>query len=429
MNQVKAITHETMHGSDAAMMTTDQWSEIRFWSKLGKSIKTIARDLCLSRNTVRKALRDPEPPQYQRQKKQRGVLEPFLPFLQQRAPEVFFKATTLCRELKAQGYQGGYSTVKMAVKPLRDTFRLAEAATVRFETPPGKQAQVDWGTSWVNIAGKRTRVKIFVMVLAYSRAIYVEFTLDETLPTLIACHERAIRYFGGITQEVLYDNPRTIVFHRGTDAACINPQFLDFCRYYGYTPRLCRPYRAKTKGKVESGVKYVKRSFLAGRSVASLEDLNVQVADWIRTVADMRIHGTVHEQPAERFLREELSPVSSQPPYALQTFAVRKVAADCLISFEASRYSVPWRYVRQLVDVQVAEERVKIYHQGALIADHARATKPNQVVLQRSHYGDLGKPRNHSRTLLPKNPPQSAPEVEIRSLDVYALVAGGELHG
>ena len=429
MSQEKPSTHEILHGGDAKMLTHDQWSEIRFWSKLGQSIKTIARDLGLSRNTVRKALREPEKPKYQRQNKQRGVLEPFLPFLQQRAPEVFFNATTLYRELKAQGYQGGYSTVKLAVKPLRENFRLVEAATVRFETPPGKQAQVDWGTSWVNIAGKRTRVKIFVMVLAYSRAIYVEFTLDETLPTLIACHERAIRYFGGITQEVLYDNPRTIVFHRGTDEACINPRFLDFCRYYGYTPRLCRPYRAKTKGKVESGVKYVKRSFLAGRSAVSLEDLNNQAMDWIRTVADMRIHGTVHEQPAERFLREELSPVSFQPPYTLQTFAVRKVAADCLISFEASRYSVPWQYVRQLVDVQVAEERVKIYHQGALIAEHPLATKPYQVVLQRSHYGDLGKPRDPSRSQLPQKPLQSTPEVEVRSLDVYALVAGGELHG
>lgn len=411
------------------MLSHDQWSEIRFWSKLGKSIKTIARELCLSRNTVRKALRQPQTPQYRRQKKQRGVLEPFLPFLQRRAPEVFFNATTLCRELKAQDYQGGYSTVKLAVRPLRETFRLVEAATVRFETPPGKQAQMDWGTTWVNIAGVRTRVKIFVMVLGYSRAIYVEFTLDETLPTLIACHERAIRYFGGITQEVLYDNPRTIVFRRGTDEACINPQFLDFCRYYGYTPRLCRPYRAQTKGKVESGVKYVKRSFLPGRSATSLDDLNAQAAQWVRTVADVRIHGTVHEQPAQRFLREDLSPVASHLPYVLQTFAVRKVATDCLISFEASRYSVPWHYVRQLVDVQVAEERVKIYHQGALIADHARATKPYQVVLQRSHYGDLGKPREHSRSQLTKNPPQSAPEVEIRSLDVYALVTGGELHG
>ena len=426
MNQGKASTHETIHRGDGAMLSHDQWAEIRFWSKLGKSIKTIARDLCLSRNTVRKALRQPEPPQYQRQKKQRGVLEPFLPFLQQRAPEVFFNATTLCRELKAQGYQGGYSTVKLAVKPLRETYRLVEAATVRFETPPGKQAQVDWGTAWVNIAGARTRVKIFVMVLGYSRAIYVEFTLDETLPTLIACHERAIRYFGGITQEVLYDNPRTIVFHRGTDEACINPRFLDFCRYYGYTPRLCRPYRAQTKGKVESGVKYVKRSFLAGHSATSLEDLNAQAADWVRTVADVRIHGTVHEQPAERFLREELSPVASHPPYALQTFAVRKVAADCLISFEASRYSVPWQYVRQLVDVQIEGERVKIYHQGVMIAEHLRASKPYQMVLQRSHYGNLGKPREHSLT---KNPTQSAPEVEIRSLDVYASLVGGELHG
>lgn len=150
------------------------------------------------------------------------------------------------------------------------------------------------------------RVHIFVLVLCYSRAIYVEFTTDEKLVTLIRCHEHAFHWFGGLPEEILYDNPRTIVLNRGTDNARMNPTFQDFCRYYGYRPRLCRPYRAQTKGKVESGMKYVKRSFLPGRVFSSLDHANEQVQEWIRTVADQRLHGTGHEQPAARFLRENL---------------------------------------------------------------------------------------------------------------------------
>ena len=428
MNQEKSSTHEKIHGGEGAMMSQDQWSEIRFWSKLGKSIKTIARELSISRNTVRKALRETKSPEYHRQAKSPGVMDSFMAFVLRQAPEVLFNATTLFNELKEQGFCGAYSTVKLSVRPLREAFRQVEAATVRFETPPGEQAQMDWGSTWVQIAGQRVRLRIFVMVLGYSRTLYVEFTRDETLPSLIACHENAFRWFGGVTENILYDNPRTIVLDRGTDHARINPKFADFCRYYGYTPRLCRPYRAQTKGKVESGVKYVKRSFVPGRNATSLEDLNVQAAQWVRSVADLRIHGTVHEQPAQRFLREKLISIGHMPPYLLQTCLIRKVSSDCLISFEASRYSVPWNYVRQLVDVQAGDGWVRVYHQGALIAEHPRADRPFQLVTQRSHYSGLGKQREPITPLsVQHSSPQ--PDVQVRSLDVYEALMGGELHG
>lgn len=229
-------------------------------------------------------------------------------------------------------------------------------------------------------------------------------------------------------EEILYDNPRTIVLDRGTPNARINPKFEDFCRYYGYAPRLCRTYRAKTKGKVESGVKYVKRSFLPGQEFLSLEAANERVWDWIRNVADQRIHGTVHEKPAERFKRETLQSVAGKPPYLLQACQLRKVAADCLVSYETSRYSVPWKYVNQTVDIQDRSNGwLYIYHQGSLIAQHQKVERKHQVFMEPEHYRDILKKPAHREIL---NGSLVQPEVQVRSLQVYeSLSCGGVLHG
>jgi transposase len=157
--------------------------------------------------------------------------------------------------------------VKRAVRPLRQAERLLEEATIRFETAPGRQAQVDWTSTWLPLPDGRVRAQVFVMVLGYSRAMYVEFTGNQRLETLLRCHEHAFDWFGGLTEEIVYDNPKTVVLERSADGSHIDwhPTFWDFARYYGYRPRLCRPYRARTKGKVESGVRYVKGSFIPGR--------------------------------------------------------------------------------------------------------------------------------------------------------------------
>ncbi|VBB09231.1 integrase catalytic core [Lucifera butyrica] len=424
MDNQKTFPHEQGHGSEEQMLSQDQWSEVRAMAKAGKRIKQISRDLGVSRNTIRKVLRTQQRSGYQRTRNKPGILDEYFPFLQGRAPEVFYNATTLFQELKARGYKGGYTTVREAVKPLREAFVSAEAASIRFETPPGHQAQMDWGSSWVIIAGQCVRIRIFVMVLCYSRTIYVEFTLDEKLPTLVGCHERAFRWFNGLTEEILYDNPKTIVLDRGTEKARLNSQFEDFCRYYGYKPRLCRPYRARTKGKVESGVKYVKRSFLPGKTFVSLDDINDQVKQWIHMVADQRIHGTVHERPAERFLREKLSPLKNHPAYVVQDCQIRKVASDCLISYEASRYSVPWKYVRQIVDIQEECGLIRIYHRNQLIAQHQRAPRKYQTVIDKEHY--LGLFKRPESIIITQAP---TADVQVRSLDVYEAIAGGGLHG
>lgn len=424
MGQAETLSHDNDHGRENQMLTQGLWAEIRVMSRMGKSIKKISRELLISKNTVKKALRQELHQTYQRQNCKAGLLSEFMPFLLERVPQLDFNATTLYRELKKQGYLGSYTLVKRAVRPLRETYRQIEAATSRFETPPGLQAQVDWGSKQAMVGGCLIRIHIFVMVLGFSRAIYVEFTLDEQLPTLIACHERAFAWFGGIPEEILYDNPRTIVLDRATASARINPKFEDFCRYYGYTPRLCRPYRAKTKGKVESGVKYVKRSFLPGQEFSSLSSVNEQVMAWIRQVADQRIHGTTHEQPAQRFRRENLRILGSKPPYLLQVCQLRRVATDCLVSYSTSRYSVPWRYVHQTVEMQEQDGQLCIYHQGNLIAKHQKAADKHQVIMNMEHYRGLSqKPESIKKIVL-------LPEVQIRSLDVYeSLATGGVLVG
>lgn len=424
MGQAGTFSHDNEHGRENQMLAQDLWTEIRIMRKMGKSIKKISRELMISKNTVRKVLRSELYQPYRRENCKPGLLSEFMPFIIERAPQLDFNATSLFRELKKLGYTGGYTLVKEAVRPLRETHRQLEAATARFETPPGLQAQVDWGSKKIMLGGYLTRVHIFVMVLGFSRAIYVEFTLDEKLPTLIACHEHAFAWFGGIPEEILYDNPRTVVLDRATANARINPKFEDFCRYYGYTPRLCRPYRARTKGKVESGVKYVKRSFLTGQEFPSLASANEQVLAWIREVADQRIHGTTHEQPAARFRRENLRPLTGRPPYVLQVWQMRRVATDCLVSYASNRYSVPWRYVHQTVELQERGDLISIYHRGVLIATHRKAESKHQVIMDMEHYRGLSNKHDATKRIAP------LPEVEVRSLDIYASLAeGGALVG
>ena len=196
MGQAETFSHDNEHGRENQMLTQDLWTEIRIMRKMGKSIKKISRELMISKNTVRKALRSELYQPYRRENTKPGLLSGFMPFLIERAPQLDFNATTLFRELKKSGYSGGYTLVKEAVRPLRETHRQIEAATTRFETPPGLQAQVDWGSKKIILGGCQIRIHIFVMVLGFSRAIYVEFTLDEKLPTLIACHEHAFAWFG-----------------------------------------------------------------------------------------------------------------------------------------------------------------------------------------------------------------------------------------
>lgn len=279
----------------------------------GLSIKAIARQLGVGRNTVRRALHREGPPAYRRPASP-GKLDPFKDYLLARLTEFpELSAAALLDEIRAQGYAGGISILKDFTRPYR---RRRREPVVRFETPPGRQAQVDWAELGRHeLDGQMVALHLFVMVLGFSRALYAEAVTAEDLPTFLACHARAFAFFGGMPAEILYDNAKVVVLERTSAGPRYNPGLLDFAGRYGFAPRLCRPYRARTKGKVERSIGYLRDRFFCGRRFSGLEDLNAQLLAWLDGVANRRVHATTNERPIDRLAREALTPYALAPPW------------------------------------------------------------------------------------------------------------------
>jgi transposase len=297
------------------MLTKEGVMEIRILRRQGKSIRWIARELEISRNTVRKYLRDSSEPIYERQTKQPGKLDPFKDYIDERVRQASphrLPATVIFREIVEQGYAGSERLVRYYVSGLYPV--PAPEPDNRFETAPGIQMQVDW---CVFRRGKEP-LSAFVATLGFSRLTYVEFVTDETFASLRKCHENAFAFFQGIPQEVLYDNMKTVVVERdayGSGKHRFHSAFRQLATDYGFTPRLCRPYRARTKGKVERFNHYLRNSFYVplvtklANSGLKLDALtaNLEVGKWLREVANCRKHKTTGQRPDRRFLEERES--------------------------------------------------------------------------------------------------------------------------
>lgn len=316
------------------MLTAEEQMELEILKRQGASIRELAKATGHSRNTVRRYLRGGEAATKRKSAPRRAEkLDPFKDYIVARmkaaAPDRI-PATVLFREISERGYRGGETRVKQFVRGLVPA--AAVEAVVRFETEPGHQMQADWA----NVGRGGDKLKVFIATLGWSRAAYVEFCDDEKVETLMACHENALRFFGGVPREVLYDNMRTVVLERNTYGRGVHrfhPGFLDYARHAGFLPRLCRPYRAQTKGKVERFIGYLKCSFwvpfVATMRQAGLKPdkhaANAAVARWLREVANARVHATTSEVPAERLAIEapKLQPLSA--PYTARS--LRSIAA------------------------------------------------------------------------------------------------------
>jgi transposase len=415
--------------AEERMLGADLVREIVARKERGESVKRIARELGIDRKTVKRwlALGSWEPRRARRVAK--GT-DPFAEFMERRAPEVGFNAVVLYRELKNFGFAGGYDQVRRFMRPHRLERRWSELATVRFETGPGEQAQVDYGQLHVYIGERREKIHLFVLTLCFSRRVFARAYPNERLATLLDGHERAFRWFGGVTLTCLYDNPRNLVLGRSESKVLWHPLFEDFTRYYGFTPRACQPYRARTKGKVESGVKYVKRNALAGRRFASWDELNQWLERWSAEVADLRIHGTTHERPIDRFAGEQLTPLGARPPYRYERVRLRRVANDALVAVGAGRYSVPVQYVGLTVSVQESAGHYEFFHEGKLIARHQKAAR-HSVVMEPAHYAGLLCVGARATPAPPRFDPYFANfgEVMVRDLKLYEALfqsEGGE---
>lgn len=414
-----------------AMIREGEFEAIQALKRQGLKKKRVAEVLGLDRRTVRRYWKKARW-EGRIEVKRLSALDPYRAHLVTRAPETDYCAAVLFLELRKMGYTGCYEQVKRFVRPLREERRRVEEATIRFETGPGKQAQVDWGSTWVQMAGERIKIHLFVKVLGFSRRIYARAEQDEKLATFLACHERSFQWFEGLTASILYDNPKTVCLTRDFEGKDIgwNPQFLDFARYWGYGARLCKPYRARTKGKVESGVKYVKRNFFAlyGRKFHSLEELNGKLETWCLEIADERIHGTTHEKPSVRFQAETLLSLQGKAPYRIETEISRIIPSDVLVVYKTNRYSVPWPLVGKEAVLKEAGERLKIYVEGSLAADHPLLGGRYQQNVIPGHYEGIlrPKPRPEPKRLSSVSLwAQVDEEVEVRDLGSYeALVAG-----
>lgn len=322
---------------------------IREKAQAGKSSYAIGKELGISKNTAKKylQLQEEAPARIDRPSK----LDAYKPLLHQLMDSGIFNCVVLLERLQAEGYNGGISVIKDYVHPYRPAKHIP--AVRRFETLSGKQAQMDWGIcQYEDSGGSIHKVPAFVMILGASRAKYVEFAARCDLSSLERCMVNAFLYFGGVPETVLTDNMKTVVVGREAGKPIWNTQFADFAVDMGFVPKVCRIRSPQTKGKVERLVRYVKDSFIPGRSFQDLGDLNRQALAWCRSV-DSRIHGTTGEIPLQALKDEQLRPLPAAAVLEKHRWESRLVTRDGLVSFDGIRYGVPWQYSGKEVRVRL----------------------------------------------------------------------------
>lgn len=407
-----------------AMFRSDEVEAMLRLYALGWGLKRIASEFGCSRNTVRRYVAADGWVAYSRPRRG-GKLAGLDAWLREGFVRHGGNAEVVRQDLRRElSVEVSLRTVERAVRPYRRLLAAEAKATLRFETPPARQLQVDFGELRAEVAGERVRVYLLVATLGYSRRGYVEAFEHARQSSWFRGLEGAFRHFGGVTEEVLVDNARALVVRH--DAATrqveFNERFLAFAAHWGFRPRACAPYRARTKGKDERGVRYVKRNAIAGHRFKSWAALEGHLAWWQREVADRRRHGTTGEVPAERFTREaeHLRPCAGRPPFGQLRDLVRTVHADCAVVVDTNAYSVPWRLIGERVRVVVSGGRVRVHRGAELVAEHVEHTGRHARVTDRAHLvGVNGGLRPTAAEAVGPRP------ALLRPLDEYAAVAGG----
>jgi transposase len=357
----------------------------------GVSITAIARRTGRDPKTVRKYIeRGVEAPAYgPRTVGRPSKLAPYLDFLRERVtafPEL--SAARMTREIRELGYVGAYTAVKRYLAAIRPE-NGPKPFEVRFETPPGVQAQVDFARFVVEFAddpGTTRIVWLFSLVLGHSRFLFARYVLHQDLQTLLRCHMLAFEALGGVPIEILYDRMKTAVTGEDGDGHIIyNRSLLALAHHYRFQPRACRPYRAKTKGKVERPFRYIREDFFLGRTFRNLEDLNLQLTDWLDTVANVRVHGTTQRVVAEAFAAEQPE-LQALPDHRFDAVLKleRRVSHDGFVAIGGNYYSVPDR-TRRVVEVQQLPDLIRILDLGTIVAEHPVLEGRKQYRIDRTH--------------------------------------------
>lgn len=392
----------------------------------GLSVRAISQRTGHDRKTVRKYIaRGLQAPQYKPRDARACLVEPFAPYLRERLfawPQL--TGARLLREIRELGYTGGKTVLNDFLRQVRPP--APPAFEVRFETPAGRQAQVDFAEFKVCFAaepGLQRKVWLFAMVLGHSRYLWAQFVLHQDLANVLRCHMEAFEHFGGVPREILYDRMKTAVLGElDADKPIVyNAKLLACAAHYGFVPRACQAYRAQTKGKVERPYRYIRADFFMARAFADLADMNAQLRQWLDAVANVRVHGTTDRVVAEHFAQERpaLQPLPGGRFDAVLRVE-RRVSNDGCVSVGGNYYSVPDGTRSRVLEVETTPCQVRIHEEGKLIATHVllqgrkrRSVLPGHRQLQRvARQGQAHRPG--------VTPGLS---VATRPLGVYELVA------
>lgn len=394
------------------MLTVEAWTTIRFLHAQGKSIRAIAKELGISRNAVRGALRAEKAPRYVRKKRPNSKLTPYLSQIEEMFLKKHFIGSRIFRELDKLGYKGGSTALYTHLRTLEEA-RQRSRVTERFETPAGHQAQFDWSPYTISLGGQVIKVILFCLTLCFSRRKFYWPSLDETQGSIFEALEQGLRYFGGAPKELLVDNARTFVVDASPLHFAWNMHFLEFCGHYCIEPRVCQPARPRTKGKVERPFFYLEEQFIKGGAWTSFEAFAHGLLTFMAEDLDVCIHSTTLERPIERFRQEQplLTPLPALPFIGTHE-EMRKVSWDCLISFAGSRYSVPWAYAAKQVWVRTLQGRELIVRNqsGAEIARHLLTDRKGSTLIDQAHYEGLRQSVAKTRPLLEESFLQHFPQ-------------------
>jgi transposase len=308
-----------------------------------------------------------------------------------------YTAQQILQLLREQGYAGGYSILKEWVRQVRP---VRKPAHLMLEFAPGDCAQADWGSfGSVPVGSTARRLSFFVMVLCYSRMMYLEFTLSESMEQFLAAHRHAFEFFQSVPARVMIDNLKVgVLSHPFGQRPVFHPRYLDLAAHYGFEPVACNVRRANEKGRVENGVGYVKKNFLSGLEISSFAALNPAAATWRDTVANVRVHGETRRKPIDLFAEEKprLKPLPVQP---YDCAVIRPISANgcCYVVFDTNRYTVPHLYASQKLTLKLYPDQVLLFHNEKLIATHPRSYDRRQKIRNPDHVKELETQRKKSR--------------------------------
>jgi len=388
----------------------------------GLSISAIAARMNMDRKTVRKYIsKGVQAPCYGPRAPRTRVTDPFVSYVTERVREFpQLSIERVLREIRAMGYTGGRTALGDLIRKFRPPRQ--RGFEVRFETPAGHQAQVDFAhfsVEFEQAPAQRRSIWLFSIVLGHSRYLWARFVEHQDLQTVLRCHMQAFEHLGGVPHEILYDRMKAAVLGERDRHIVYNAKLLALAQHYGFVPRACKPYRAKTKGKVERPYRYIRQDFFLARRFHNLADMNRQLRQWLDTVANVRVHGTTHRLVVQHF-SEECPALQRLPAGAFNGIIrlERRVSHEGLVSVGGNYYSVPDRTRKRTLEVHSLAHEIRIYEDGELLAVHPVLEGRRQISLLPDH-----RRQNQRRRPEQHNAPSGPVAVARRPLSFYDQVA------